>query len=135
MRSQNSAAPESHFYEIWFQKGSQNWISLFHFGALSTIFVGFHIHICLQSDLFRMSEAKSLFLRPQGVLNCSQKSIKSMVPHLIFKIFSKRSSTRFLKDVLSKSTTFGSNVRPKLNPKSCRQLQTASFAFRNQDFG
>ena len=74
-----------------------------------------------------MSEAKSLFLRPHGVLKCSQKSIKSMVPHLIFKIFSKRSSTRFLKDVLSKSTTFGSNVRPKLNPKSCRQLQTASF--------
>ena len=107
----------------------------FSFWGSEHHFFGFHIHICLQSDLLRMSKAKALFLRPHGVLNCCQESIKSMVPHLIFKIFSKRSSTRFLKDVLSKSTTCGSNVRSKLNPKSCRQLQTASFAVRNQDCG
>ena len=106
----------------------------FSFWGSEHHFFGFHIHICLQSDFLRMSQAKSLFLPPQGELNCSQKSIKSMVPHLFFKIFSKRSSTRFLKDVLSKSTTLGSNVRPKLNPKSCRQLQTANFTLRNQDF-
>ena len=96
----------------------------FSFWGSEHHFFGFHIHICLQSDFLRMSQAKSLFLPPQGELNCFQKSIKSMVPHLFFKIFSKRSSTRFLKDVPSKSITFASNVTPKLNPKSCRQLQT-----------
>ena len=103
----------------------------FYFWASEHHFFGFHIHICLQSDFLRMSHAKSLFLPPQGELNCSQKSIKSMVPHLFFKIFSKRSSTRFLKDVPSKSTTSASNVRPKLNPKSWWQLQTTYFAFSN----
>ena len=103
----------------------------FYFWASEHHFFGFHIHICLHSDFLRMSQAKSMFLPPQGELNCFQKSIKSMVPHLFFKIFSKRSSTRFLKDVPSKSITFASNVTPKLNPKSCRQLQTANFAFSN----
>jgi len=107
----------------------------FSFWGSEHHFLGFHFHICLQSDFLKMSKAKSLFWPPQGDLNCSQKSIKSMVPPLFFKIFSKRSSTWFLKDVPSKNITFGSNVRWKLKAKSCRQLQTASFAFRNQDFG
>ena len=111
-------------------KGSKK-AATFWFWGSEHHFLGFHIHICLQSDFLRMSQAKSLFLPPQGELNCFQKSIKSMVPHLFFKIFSKRSSTRFLKDVPSKSITFASNVTPKLNPKSCRQLQTANFAFSN----
>ena len=65
----------------------------FSFWGSEHHFFGFHFHICLQSDFLKMSQAKSLFWPPQGDLICSQKSIKSMVPHLFFKIFSKRSST------------------------------------------